>query len=142
MQDIGDAETRLRALVELEVTPFAQPFRDFTGSAATTKEQRDFARFANIKGGKLALNWNDRPIEDAQAARIAELENTVRKLTGRERILGDETILYAAPEMYDVLQHYFDLLEQANNGDAVAECKLFEDIVLIEQVLMKAKGEA
>ncbi len=87
-------------------------------------------------------NWNDRPIEDAQAARIAELEDTVRKLTGRERILGDETILYAAPEMYDVLQHYFDLLEQANNGDAVAECKLFEDIVLIEQVLMKAKGEA
>lgn len=29
-------------------------------------------------------------------ARIAELEDTVRKLTGRERILGDETILYAA----------------------------------------------
>ena len=48
----------------------------------------------------------------------------------------------AAPEMYYVLQHYFDLLEQANNGDAVAECKLFEDIVLIEQVLMKARGEA
>ena len=52
------------------------------------------------------------------------------------------TLYAAAPEMYDVLQHYFDLLEQANNGDAVAECKLFEDIVLIEQVLMKAKGEA
>ena len=51
-------------------------------------------------------------------------------------------LIAAAPEMYDVLQHYFDLLEQANNGDAVAECKLFEDIVLIEQVLMKAKGEA
>lgn len=31
-----------------------------------------------------------------QAVRIAELEDTVRKLTGRERILGDETILYAA----------------------------------------------
>lgn len=31
-----------------------------------------------------------------QAARIVELEDTVRKLTGRERILGDETILYAA----------------------------------------------
>lgn len=36
-----------------------------------------------------------------------------------------------------VLQHYLDLLERANNGDAVAECKLFEDIVLIEQVLNK-----
>ena len=38
-----------------------------------------------------------------------------------------------------VLQHYLDLLEQANNGDAVAECKLFEDVVLIEQVLNKVE---
>lgn len=52
------------------------------------------------------------------------------------------TLYAAAPEMYDVLQHYFDLLEQANTGNAVAECKLFEDIALIEQVLMKARGEA
>ncbi|WP_288615052.1 hypothetical protein [uncultured Victivallis sp.] len=29
-------------------------------------------------------------------ARIAELEDTVRKLTGKERFRGDETILYAA----------------------------------------------
>lgn len=58
VQDIGDAETRLRALVELGVTPFAQPYRDFTGNAATTKEQRDFARFANIKGGKLSLKMS------------------------------------------------------------------------------------
>lgn len=36
-----------------------------------------------------------------------------------------------------VLQHYLDLLERANNGDAVAECKLFEDVVLIEQTLNK-----
>ena len=52
------------------------------------------------------------------------------------------TLYAAAPEMYDVLQHYFDLLEQANTGNAVAECKLFDDIALIEQVLMKARGEA
>lgn len=58
VQDIADAEIRLRALVELGITPFAQPFRDFTGSAATTKEQRDFARFANVKGGKLALKMS------------------------------------------------------------------------------------
>ena len=55
---------------------------------------------------------------------------------------ANAALITAAPEMYDVLQHYFDLLEQANNGGAVAECKLFEDIVLIEQVLMKARGEA
>lgn len=59
-----------------------------------------------------------------------------------EQAKANAALIAAAPEMYDVLQHYFDLLEQANNGDAVAECKLFEDIVLIEQVLMKARGEA
>lgn len=58
VQDIAEAEIRLRALVELEVTPFAQPFRDFTGNAATTKKQRDFARFANVKGGKLCLKMS------------------------------------------------------------------------------------
>lgn len=58
VQDIGDAETRLRALVGLGITPFAQPYRDFTNTAATTKEQRDFARFANVKGGRLALKMS------------------------------------------------------------------------------------
>lgn len=38
VKDIGDAETRLQALVELGVTPFAQPYRDFSGQAETTKE--------------------------------------------------------------------------------------------------------
>lgn len=56
--DLEDAEYRLRELVKLKVTPFAQPYRDFTGSAATTKEQRDFARFANVKGGKLSLKMS------------------------------------------------------------------------------------
>lgn len=58
VQDIADAEIRLRALVELGITPFAQPYRDFTENAATTKEQRDFARFANVKGGKLCLKMS------------------------------------------------------------------------------------
>ena len=53
VQDIGDAEKRLRALVELGVTPFAQPYRDFSRCTEPTREQRDFARFANVKGGKL-----------------------------------------------------------------------------------------
>lgn len=53
-----------------------------------------------------------------------------------------KTPLYqAAPAMRDVLLHYLDLLKQANQGDAIAECKLFEDMVLIEQVLKKATGE-
>ena len=53
VQDIGDAETRLKALVDLGVTPFAQPYRDFSGNTPPGKEQRDFARFVNVKGGKL-----------------------------------------------------------------------------------------
>lgn len=55
--DLEDAEYRLRELVKLKVTPFAQPYRDF-GKAETTKKQRDFARFANLKGGKLCLKMS------------------------------------------------------------------------------------
>lgn len=51
--DIGDAETRLQALVDLRVTPFAQPYRDFTADSTPTAEQRKFASFVNVKGGKL-----------------------------------------------------------------------------------------
>ena len=51
--DIGDAETRLRALVDLNVIPFAQPYRDFTSDSTPTAEQRKFASFVNVKGGKL-----------------------------------------------------------------------------------------
>lgn len=48
-----------------------------------------------------------------------------------------EKLQQRVENMRVVLQHYLDLLERANNGDAVAECKLFEDVVLIEQVLNK-----
>lgn len=51
--DIGDAETRLRALVDLNVIPFAQPYRDFTADSTPTAAQRKFASFVNVKGGKL-----------------------------------------------------------------------------------------
>lgn len=53
VRDIADAEIRLRALVDLKVTPFAQPYRDFTGDSTPTAEQRLFASFVNVKGGKL-----------------------------------------------------------------------------------------
>ena len=51
--DIADAEKRLKALVDLNVIPFAQPYRDFTGDSTPTAEQRKFASFVNVKGGKL-----------------------------------------------------------------------------------------
>ena len=48
-----------------------------------------------------------------------------------------EKLQQRVEDMRVVLQHYLDLLERANNGDTVAECKLFEDVILIEQVLNK-----
>lgn len=53
VQDIADAEIRLRALVDLKVTPFAQPYRNFSANSAPTLEQRRFASYVNVKGGKL-----------------------------------------------------------------------------------------
>jgi len=55
IQEIADAEKRLREMVKLDVSPFAQPYRDFTNEIKPTKEQKDFAAFANVKGGKLCL---------------------------------------------------------------------------------------
>ena len=50
-------------------------------------------------------------------------------------------LIAAAPEMYDILTHYFDLIQRADYGDILAEQKIFEDIVYIEEVLMKARGD-
>lgn len=60
VQDIGDAEARLCALVDLNVIPFAQPFRDFMGDSTPTAEQRKFASFVNVKGGKLCRKMSFR----------------------------------------------------------------------------------
>lgn len=60
VNDIGDAETRLQALVDLRVTPFAQPYRDFTADSTPTAEQRKFASFVNVKGGKLCRKMSFR----------------------------------------------------------------------------------
>lgn len=58
VQDIGSAEKRLLELVKMGITPFAQPYRNFTTNTAPTKEQKDFAAFVNVKGGKLCLKMN------------------------------------------------------------------------------------
>ena len=53
VNDIVDAEVRLRALVALSVMAFAHPYRDFTADSTPTAEQRKFASYVNVKGGKL-----------------------------------------------------------------------------------------
>ena len=60
---------------------------------------------------------------------------------GNGRGEANAALIAAAPEMYYALKHYFDLIQRADYGDIVAEQKIFEDIVYIEEVLMKARGE-
>ncbi len=55
VQDITEAEKRLHELLKMDIRPFAQPYRDFVSMEPPPKEQRDFAAFVNVKGGKLAL---------------------------------------------------------------------------------------
>lgn len=55
VQGIEDAEKRLQAMLKLNVTPFAQPYRDFSADSEPTEEQKRFAAFVNVKGGRLAL---------------------------------------------------------------------------------------
>ena len=55
IREIEDAEKRLHAMLELNVTPFAQPYRDFTAGSEPTDEQKRFAAFVNVKGGRIAL---------------------------------------------------------------------------------------
>lgn len=50
-------------------------------------------------------------------------------------------LIAAAPEMYGILEHYLDLIQRANDGDAVSEQKIFEQAADIEKVLKKARGE-
>lgn len=54
---------------------------------------------------------------------------------------ANAALIAAAPEMYDTLKHYFDLIQRADYGDIVAEQKIFEDICYIEGALHKAEGE-
>lgn len=55
--------------------------------------------------------------------------------------IANTKLIAAAPEMYDILKHYFDLIQRADYGDILAEQKIFEDICYIEGALMKAEGE-
>jgi len=54
---------------------------------------------------------------------------------------ANAALIAAAPEMYDILEHYFNLIQTASEGAAIAEQKIFEDIACIEKVLKKARGE-
>jgi hypothetical protein len=64
--DVGDAVERVRYLKGIDVDPFAQPYRDKAGTAAT-KEQRDFARWVNHKAEFKSRTWGE--YQEAKARR-------------------------------------------------------------------------
>lgn len=53
--DLEEAEERAGCLVRENITPFAQPYRDFAGKSEPSDEQKIFSRYVNIKGGKMVL---------------------------------------------------------------------------------------
>ena len=55
------AENRARELLKMGVIPFAQPYRDFVTNSEPTDQQKQFARFINIKGGQMALKMKFSP---------------------------------------------------------------------------------
>ena len=55
VKDVEDAESRCRTLRQWGIVPFAQPYRDFTSNSELSEDQKRFARFVNIKGGKMLL---------------------------------------------------------------------------------------
>lgn len=60
---------------------------------------------------------------------------------GNGRGDANTALIAAAPEMYDILEYYFKLIQKASEGDTVAEQKIFEQAPDIEKVLKKARGE-
>lgn len=60
VRDVAEAEKRLHKVMALDVRPFAQPYRSFDPADEVSEEQASFARFVNVKGGKLCLKMRFR----------------------------------------------------------------------------------
>lgn len=83
---------------------------------------------------------NNKPLAEVSwyCATKEELEGNM-DVTGRFK--ANAYLITTAPEMYGVLEHFYELIQKANKGDTVSDCKIYEDVLLIEQVLKKARGE-
>ena len=80
-------------------------------------------------------------ILDAQDGQYKPRHVIAQVAKGNGRGAANAALIAAAPEMYDMLEHYFNLIQAASEGNAIAEQKIFEDIVDIERVLKKVRGE-
>lgn len=59
VKDINDANKRCDILKRLNVTPFAQPYRDFENNIEPTSIQKDFARYVNRKWIFKSTDWDN-----------------------------------------------------------------------------------
>lgn len=59
VKDVPDALERVEFLRSLGVSPFAQPYRDFTTNTEPPKELRNFARWVNQKAIFKTVKWQD-----------------------------------------------------------------------------------
>lgn len=59
VQDVEDALERVEFLRRLKVDPFAQPYRDFENKIEPTREQKNFARWVNMKATFKSVAWKD-----------------------------------------------------------------------------------
>ena len=69
VRDVEDALERVLFLKELNVTPFAQPYRDFTTNFPPDVEQRRFARWVNHKAIFKTVPWKDYRCQEKDHAR-------------------------------------------------------------------------
>ena len=69
VRDVEDALERVLFLKELNVTPFAQPYRDFTTNFPPDAEQRRFARWVNHKAIFKTVPWKDYRCQEKDHAR-------------------------------------------------------------------------
>lgn len=59
VDNVADALERVKFLKMLNVSPFAQPFRDFKNNAEPTYEQKAFARWVNHKAIYNTVPWEE-----------------------------------------------------------------------------------
>lgn len=59
VKDVKDAYERVKILKELDVMPFAQPYRDFTNNKEPMQEQKRFARYVNHKAIFYSTDWEN-----------------------------------------------------------------------------------
>lgn len=93
--------------------------------------------------GPWSLLFNDKTkvVLEQQGVAVFVADTYAGFTKSEEEQKANAALISAAPEMYDILEHYFKLIQRANDGDAVSEKKIFEQAADIEKVLKKARGE-